>query len=222
MNTRRIVRSLVALAVAGAAAGAPALARAASAPPAPPVPWITISPFKGTPDASPTTQISFLGAPIADISQITVRGSRSGGHGGTVQAYSTGTGGSFVPWRAFTPGETVTVTAVETVSKHTKQIGTQFTVGSPYAIPPKPPVTPPTGSTGTTGATTPPPPPVASYASQPTFHPPTVSVTAPAADPQAGDIFLTPAAGQVQAGAMIVNPAGQMVWFAPSPTNEQD
>ena len=48
-----------------------------------------------------------------------------------------------------------------------------------------------------------------------------MTVTQPAADPELGDIFLTPVDGNVQAGAMIVNPAGQLVWFAPAPSGEQ-
>ncbi len=47
-------------------------------------------------------------------------------------------------------------------------------------------------------------------------------MTTPAANPALGDIFMTPADGPVQAGAMIVNPAGQMVWFAPAPSGLQD
>jgi hypothetical protein len=48
-----------------------------------------------------------------------------------------------------------------------------------------------------------------------------VTVTTPAADPALGDVFLTPAEGSIQPGAMIVNPAGQLVWFAPSPPGKQ-
>src|ERR1700735_5038239 len=38
----------------------------------------TISPLPGTPDASPHTQISFLGVPAGEIHQISVVGSRTG------------------------------------------------------------------------------------------------------------------------------------------------
>ena len=38
------------------------------------LPWVTVSPLKGTLDASPRTQISFLGVPAGDISQVSVRG----------------------------------------------------------------------------------------------------------------------------------------------------
>ncbi len=46
-------------------------------------------------------------------------------------------------------------------------------------------------------------------------------MTSPAADPGLGDIFLTPVDGGLQAGPMIVNPAGQLVWFAPEPADAQ-
>jgi hypothetical protein len=204
----RSCRGLAALALALAAAWvAPAGAQAAAAR----VPWVTISPLEGTPDASPTTQISFLGVPAADISQIRVRGSRSGGHGGTLKPYATGTGASYVPFRAFTSGEQVGVTAVETVNGAHRSIGTSFTVGTLYVVPAAPPLTPPAPVPGS----------VASYASQPSFHVPAVSVTTPATDPALGDVFLTPADGPSQPGAMIVNPAGQLVWFAPSAPGTQ-
>ena len=200
---------LAALALALAAAWVlPAAAHAAAAT----IPAVTVSPLKGTPDASPTTQISFLGVPASDLSQITVSGSRSGRHSGKLEPYATGTGASFVLPRPFAAGETVTVSALETVKSQRRTIGTNFTVGSLYAIPPAPPTPPPpVAAPGT----------VASLVSQPALHPPTIAVTTPAADPTLGDIFLTPADGPSQSGAMIVNPAGQMVWFAPSPIGSQ-
>ena len=213
------------------AAAAPAAAHAAA--PAPSLPHVTISPLAGTPDASPTTQISFLGVPAADISQVVARGSRSGSHRGTLEAYSTGTGASLVPLRGFTAGETVTVHAIETVSGRHQTIGTTFTVGSFWTIPPP---TPPSGSTGSTGSTGTTgakgtvkpklpvptgPPPVLSFLTAPSLHPSLVTVTQPAADPALGDIFLTPVDGAVQAGAMIINPAGQLVWFSAAPVGSQ-
>jgi hypothetical protein len=199
---------LAALTLALAAAWvAPAAAAAAPA-----LPWVTVSPLNGTPDASPTTQISFLGVPAADLSQISVRGSRSGSHNGRLEAYATGTGASFLVTRSFASGETVTVSALETVKGQHRSIGTSFAVGSLYAIPPAPATPPlPAAAPGT----------VASFGSVPSIHPPTIAVTTPAADPSLGDVFLTPAGGASQAGPMIVNPAGQMVWFSPSPTGSQ-
>jgi Arylsulfotransferase (ASST) len=200
---------LAALALALAAAWlAPAGAQAATSP-TPPV--LTISPLNGTPDASPTTQISFLGVPAADLSQIVVRGTRSGGHGGKLEPYATGNGASYVPARAFAKGEQVTVTALETVTGAHRSIGTSFTVGSLYAVPTATPV-PPSAAT---------PNSVAAFFTLPSFHPPTVNVTTPATDPALGDIFLTPADGPSQAGPMIVSPTGQTIWFNPSPPGTQ-
>ncbi len=192
---------------------APAAAQAAgAAPAASAAPAVTISPLKGTPDASPSTQISFLGVPAGAISKVSVRGTRSGGHGGTLEPYSTGTGASFVPLRAFTVGEQVTVTATVTVSHHAQSVGTSFTIGSFVPLPPPRPVrTPPAPAAGA----------IANFLTLPTLHPPTVSVTAPAADPALGDIFLTPVNGASQAGPMIVDPAGRLVWFAPEPPGMQ-
>ena len=199
---------LAALALALAAGIAPAAAHAA----APALPTVTISPLEGTPDASPTTQISFLGVPATDLSQITVVGTRSGHHGGKLVAYATGTGASFVVARPLASGETVTASALETVKGQHRSIGTTFTVGSLYAIPPPPPTpSPPVAAPGT----------VASLVSVPSIHPPTIAVTTPAADPALGDVFLTPVDGPSQAGSMIVNPAGQMVWFSPVPPGSQ-
>src|SRR6478609_2745883 len=72
---------------------------------------VTVSPLPGTPDASPSTQISFLGPPGTRVSSVRVVGSRSGAHPGTLRSYSTGTGASFIPDRPFAQGEHVTVRA---------------------------------------------------------------------------------------------------------------
>ena len=193
----------VVVALVGALA-APAAVRAASLV----LPHVTVSPLDGTPDASATTQISFLGVPAAELSSIVVHGSRSGGHGGKLEPYAAGGGASFVPLRAFTVGETVTVSATVAVSGQHGSVGTRFTVGSLVAVPgAAPPAPRPPAPAGT----------VASFVTQPTFHPPTVSVTTPAVDPALGDVFLTPTNGPSQSGPMIVNPAGQLVWFSPEP-----
>jgi len=60
---------------------------------------VTLSPLNGTPDASPDTQISFLGAPAGQIADVSVEGSRSGSHGGKLRSYASASGASFVPSR---------------------------------------------------------------------------------------------------------------------------
>jgi hypothetical protein len=209
---------------------APASAQAA----APEPPWVTVSPLAGTPDATPWTQISFLGVTAADLSQIVVRGSQSGTHAGKLEPYATGTGASYLPDRPFTIGEQVTVSAVETVGGVHRAVGTSFTVGRLFVLPPSGP-TGSTGATGSSGATGAAGPSgssgtsgtaadgVESFVSLPNVHPPAVTVTTPASDPALGDVFLTPAdgPGQDSTGAMIVNPAGQLVWFAPAAPGNQ-
>ena len=229
LATARFCVLLATLASAlGAAWIAPAGARAA----APALPWVTISPLKGTLDASPTTQISFLGVPAADLSQIVVRGSQSGTHAGKLELYATGTGASYQPDRPFAVGEQVTVSAVETVQGVHGTIGTSFTVGKLFIVPPPSGPTGTTGATGPAGATGPSgamgasgtvPRGVDNFVSLPNVHPPTVTVTTPASDPALGDVFLTPAdgPGEASTGAMIVNPAGQLVWFAPAAPGNQ-
>ena len=179
------------------------------------LPPVTISPLAGTPDASPTTQISFLGVPAREITRISVRGNRSGGHRGTLKPYATGTGASFVLLRPFTPTETVTVSATETLDGRSRTIGTRFTIGSIFVPPasfyPSPPTKPPAVAPGAQS----------SFLTAPTLRAPSITVTAPALDPSLGDIFLTPVDGGLQAGPMIVNPAGQLVWFSPQPAGAQ-
>ena len=72
---------------------------------------VTVSPMPGSNDAPPQTQISFLGVPAGDLSAITVTGSLSGAHAGTLEPYSQGVGGSFVLTDPLTAGEHVTVSA---------------------------------------------------------------------------------------------------------------
>src|SRR5947209_20135860 len=66
-------------------------------------------PVPGARVASPATQITFRGVPASQLGTVTVQGSVSGAHTGTVEADSDGRGASFVPSSPFTPGETVTV-----------------------------------------------------------------------------------------------------------------
>src|SRR5271166_1269919 len=72
---------------------------------------VTVSPLPGTLDASPATQISFLGGPGTSVLEVRVVGSRSGLDRGVLRAYSTGTGESFLPAHPFLEGERVTVFA---------------------------------------------------------------------------------------------------------------
>jgi outer membrane protein assembly factor BamB len=94
-------RILAALGAGIALACGPAVARSAAA--------LTISPATGTPDASPSTQISILGVAPGLIEGVRVTGSVSGAHRGSLRDYSGGRGASFVLRRPLTQGERVSV-----------------------------------------------------------------------------------------------------------------
>jgi hypothetical protein len=70
---------------------------------------VNVFPIPGDRVASPQTQIAFRGISPSQIGRVVVTGSRSGRHGGRLEADSDGHGASFLPTRPFTPGELVTV-----------------------------------------------------------------------------------------------------------------
>jgi hypothetical protein len=172
---------------------------------------ITVSPLPGTSDASPSTQISFLGGAGTTVSDVTVRGSRSGRHDGRLEAYSTGTGESFLPSHHFAAGETVNVSArVSGGSASGQTVSTTFEIAyqAPIAqaqFPLKP------GN----------PEDVQHYVSAAGLTPSIVRIETPA-QPAAspGDLFLAPYQGRGTAGPMIADQAGRLIWFHPLPAAE--
>jgi hypothetical protein len=176
-----------------------------------PAPAVTISPLPGTPDATPSTQISLLGAPAAELHDIKVVGSRSGAHSGRLAGYATAAGASFLPSRGFDEGERVTVTAVVGSGATRRRIGTSFSIAHLYALPREPPPSHPAAS-----ATD-----VQSFHSRHDLQPPAVAVTVPAANPALGDLFLTPSSGPGEEGPMILEPDGALLWFKPVPSGSE-
>ncbi len=171
---------------------------------------ITVTPAPNTLDASYRTQISFLGVPAADISDVRVVGIRSGSHSGRLLAYSQGDGASFLPHKSFSQGETVAVHAVLRQGAHTTPFSWRFTVAEVDAVSRSLETPPP-----------PPPPPKPSelqqFVSRPELKPPAVRVSTDSGAHAPGDIFLAPYAGPGQYGPMILNGAGELVWFKPVP-----
>jgi hypothetical protein len=167
---------------------------------------VAVSPLPGTPDASPSTQISFLGGAGTGVSDVHVVGSHSGVHAGVLRAYSTGTGESFLPAHPFSAGEQVTVHA----NAGGAAVSTTFTIAHQAVVSQKEfPINP-----GDAHA-------VQHYSSAPELTPSTVSITTPAkrgATP--GDLFLAPYQGQGSPGPMIVDQSGSLVWFHPLPAGE--
>jgi hypothetical protein len=172
---------------------------------------ITVSPLPGTSDASPSTQISFLGGAGTTVSDVTVTGSRSGRHRGRLEAYSTGTGESFLPSDRFAAGETVKVSARVTGGPASgKTVNTTFTIA--YQAPVAQKQFPLKAGN---------PADVQHYLSAPGLTPSIVRIATPAqpgASP--GELFLAPYQGHGTAGPMIADQAGNLIWFHPLPTAE--
>jgi hypothetical protein len=171
---------------------------------------VTVSPLPGTPDASPATQISFLGGPGTKVSGVHVVGSRSGVHGGRLEAYSTGTGESFLPAHSFQAGERVTVHAQVSSAGATQAVSTSFTIASQDTPSQKQFPNNPGDSRA-----------VQHYSSAPGITPSTVRITTPAkSGASPGDLFLAPYQGMGSPGPMITEQNGNLVWFHPIPAGD--
>ena len=171
---------------------------------------VAVSPEPGTPDASPSTQISFLGIAGTRVSAVHVVGSSSGAHAGVLRAYSTGTGESFLPAQPFVPGERVTVSATVEVGGARQAASTSFVIAHQAPVSQKEfPVNP-----GDLHA-------VQHYGTAPSLTPSTLAITTPARPGAApGDLFLAPYQGVGTPGPMIAEQDGALVWFHPLPAGE--
>jgi Arylsulfotransferase (ASST) len=175
---------------------------------------LTISPSPNTPDASPETQISILGVDPDRIKAVHVVGEASGGHTGSLHAYSRDRGASFVLNRPLTEGESVAVTL--RIKGHPR-IQFSFTVAQ---LGPAQPLL---------NLTTTQPSKLDHFVSRPDLIPPRISVNTPS--PQTagdGDVMLTPLPSPIvhpesnnsieihpvgPGGPMIVDGRGRLVWF---------
>jgi len=172
---------------------------------------VTISPLPGTPDASPRTQISFLGVPAGEIHQISVVGSRTGSHRGQLHGYDSAPGASFIPERGFSEGESVRVSALAGPAGHQQRVGSSFTIAqlAHYRFTPMSTKAPPAK-----------PGMVQSFVSQPDLMPPTVSVITDTPPASPDDVFIAANGSYPQRGPMIFDRAGQLVWFKPIPAGK--
>jgi len=171
---------------------------------------LLVTPAPGGLDAMPQTQLSFLGAPAAQISGLVVSGSVSGAHAGRLEAYSQGDGESFLPAVQFKVGETVSVSGTWTYDAVAHQFAYSFTVGDPDPIALLPESGKPAGSPGS----------VWHFASAPAIDPAVLRVTkTSAAARRDGDIFLATYPGPGSMGPTIYAPNGQLVWFKPLGAN---
>ena len=171
---------------------------------------LAVSPEPGTPDASPSTQISFLGPAGMTVGHVRVVGSHTGAHAGVLRAYSTGTGESFLPSRGFAAGEHVTVSAQVGLGGATRTAQTSFTIAHQAAVSQKqfP------NNKGNASE-------VQHYATAPALTPSGVRITTAARGGAApGYLFLAPYQGDGSTGPMIAEQDGGLVWFHPLPASE--
>lgn len=168
---------------------------------------VTVSPAPGSGTASPRTQVSFLGAPVAAIANVAVTGSRSGRHRGRLLGYSQRDGASFLPDEPFRAGERVVVHASLGQGRATRAVSFAFKIATPFP------------TEGIPEFPNPPAPPSAfqSLESAPGLHPPLLQVTARDRDASAGLVMMTAGPGPGSYGPLIYTPQGQLVWFEQLP-----
>jgi Arylsulfotransferase (ASST) len=164
---------------------------------------LAVSPAPGSGTANPASQVSFLGAPAAAIREVSVVGSLSGHHSGTLRGYSQGDGASFTPQKPFARGEQVSVSAAVGSGASARHVAFRFRVDTPYPTAqvkeyPAPPAAPADAQT---------------FYSQPGMRAPIMEVTTPDRDPGAGSIFTTNGPGPGQYGPLIYAPDGRLIWF---------
>src|SRR4051794_12251025 len=167
---------------------------------------VTVSPLPGSRDASPRTQVSFLGVTVRNLTVQSVVGSRTGPHDGRLAAYSQGDGASFVPARPFDEGERVAVRARARAGGSWHEITDEFAVARSDTLSSTPETIHPGGAAEEQR-----------FRTRPDLHPPSVTVTASSRAAAPGDIFVAPYTGPGQAGPMILDPAGSLLWFKPLP-----
>jgi hypothetical protein len=169
---------------------------------------LAVSPLPDSYDASPHTQISLLGAPKAALGKLSVSGSRSGSHKGSLLAYSQGDGASFVPSKPFQSGESVTVHGRVSTGGKTQSFAFHFTVAT----------LDPTARVPAGHQAAGKPNEVQRFHSRPDLQPPAIAVSARSPQSAPGYVFSTPYSGPGQDGPMIFDEAGQVVWFDPLPS----
>lgn len=166
---------------------------------------LAVSPLPDSYDASSRTQISLLGAPASALSAVSASGSSSGSHPGRLIAYSQGDGASFVPARAFTPGETVTVHGrARGSSGRTTAFTYRFVVAHQDTLTYTPVATPAKDYDEEQH-----------FLSAPTLQPPVLAVSARAGGTAPGYIFTAPYGGPGPSGPEIFNESGELIWFDP-------
>ncbi len=168
---------------------------------------LSVSPLPDSYDASYRTQISLLGVPAGELSDIEVTGSDSGRHGGRLRPYSQGDGASFVLSKPLSQGETATVRGRLRNGSRTQRFSFHFTVASQDLLPYVKPSAPSGRDYNEKQH----------FHSRPDLEPPGIVVSAHSPSSEHGDIFAAPYSGPGPPGPMIFDEAGNLVWFHPLP-----
>jgi hypothetical protein len=169
---------------------------------------LAVSPLPDSYDASARTQISLLGAPKGELSDVSASGSQTGSHSGRVLGYSQGDGASFVPSKPFRPGEIVTLHGKVKTGSQTQPFAYHFAVAQQDVLPYVPNTQPSHD-----------PNEMQHFRSRPELEPPVLAVTQSSPQTAPGYLLATPYAGPGPSGAMIFDEAGTLVWFDPLPAN---
>lgn len=168
---------------------------------------VSVSPQPDSRFASPRTQLSFRGATAAQVAKITVTGSRSGVHRGTVKAHSDGQGVSWIPSRAFFSDERITV-------RHSLDVagssGREFRIRTARFSSLAQAADTKRGDTKQ----------LQTLRSRPDLRPPAPQILQRPTGAQPGKTFLAPKLGKGDGGQMILDEQGRMVYFDPTPDYE--
>jgi hypothetical protein len=164
---------------------------------------LAVSPLPDSYYASAYTQISLLGAPKRDLSDVRASGSETGSHPGHLRGYSQGDGASFVPSSPFRAGETVTVHGKLKADSKTQPFAYHFTVATQDTLKYVPPAHQASAGAGEAQR----------FHSLPNVVAPVLDVTVHSPLTAPGDIFTAPDAGLGPSGPTIFDEAGNLVWF---------
>jgi hypothetical protein len=164
---------------------------------------LSVSPLPDSRAASARTQISLLGAGAQTLRDVRVSGSDSGSHEGRLRPYSQGDGASFVPAKAFTQGETVTVRGEVGLGAGRRRFTYRFVVARRDALPYSKP-TEPSGKDYNEKQ---------HFRSAPSLQAPSLTVTTSSPQSAPGDVFVAPYSGPGPPGPMIFDQQGNLVWY---------
>ena len=171
---------------------------------------VSVFPIPGSRVASPQTQIAFRGLAARLLGRMQVSGSRSGRHSGRLASDSDGDGASFLPAKAFAPGEQVTVRTGLTILGAAG--GTlRFTIAQPAGSIDAMHVNPNRRRPGD----------AMTFQSRRDLQPAAIKVLHNSTAAAGGDIFVGPQVGPVTDGPEILDPAGHLVWYDPVPAGSE-